>query len=146
MAQQSPHARLDVTAQKWCVGNRRKTWINTPTEQRETWLLARSNGHPFWHFHPEPGFLYGHLAKSSRPGMPERGLSGVHGPFPCSGITGESPLVVRTAVNRRFSSWMRAGIDPVVAGPCRRWKYARSVLPGPIKSRSRHPYKDYNGF
>ena len=30
-------------------------------------------------------------------------------PFPYSCITGELPLVVRTAVNRRFSSWMRAG-------------------------------------
>ena len=87
---------------------------------------------PFGTFTPSSAFcmvIWQNL--HGRP-MPERGLSGVHGPFPYSGITGRSPLGVRTAVNRRFSSWMRAGIDPVVAGPCR-WKCARFVLPRPIR-------------
>lgn len=105
---QSRHARSVATAQKWCVGNRKKTYQLAATEQHENLVTGAFERPPLLALSPRR-FLDGHLAKSSRPAMPERGLSGVHGRFPHGCITGELPLVVRTAVNRRFSSWMRAG-------------------------------------
>jgi hypothetical protein len=69
---QSPHQHREgqMSACRNGAWEIAKTWINSPPEQSETWLLARSNRHPFWHFHPD-GLLYGHLVVSARPDCAE---------------------------------------------------------------------------
>jgi len=113
--------RTFITQVRWRAemvrGKSQKSWIRPPSEQRETWLLARSNRHPFWYFYPD-----GLLAKSLRPARAEARFGSTHGLFSHVAsvrITGQSPLVAWTTMNRRVSSWMRGDNQPVVPRPCK---------------------------
>jgi hypothetical protein len=72
-------------------GKSHKTWIKSPPEQRqhETWLLARSNRHPIWHFHPD-GRLYGCWRIPRGRVVPKRGLA--------------TPMACRVPKSRQFAS------------------------------------------
>ena len=97
--------QMSGLGKKSSVGNR-KNLDQIPFRTTRNLVLARSNGHPLWYFHPD-GTFYDHLAKSCAAG-PRRSevwvtLMAAFSQCRPNSHHGESPLVDRTTVSRRIS-------------------------------------------
>lgn len=108
--------------QKWCVGNRKNLGSGPlPNNARPgCWRVQIVT--PFCTFTLTALSLYDRLEKSLRQARAEARFGSTHGLFSHVAsfrITGQSPLVAWTTMNRRGSSWMRGDNQPVVPGPCK---------------------------